>query len=328
MKHTITAEFEIVTPMFLGGAVEDKTGAIELADAIRPPSIKGALRFWWRALQWSQTREQYSCEEAALMHLHAQEAYLFGSATKDKQGGQGVFSLKVKFKNAEQPINNYPANDGARYVGLGLFEMGEHKQRQAFAENQTFTLEVLFHPRAEDADIVSIKQAVEAFGLLGGLGARGQRRGFGSVSLKVLGGVSKLPSDLREYKEKLKNLLAATGNLPEEAPFSVLHRQSQIVLLAKGKTARNVHDKVGSVFKAFRGQDGPYRGKEKIPLGLPLQGVSQKRRASPLSFHIHKLSNGFVGIAILFEAEFHPDYPDVELTIIQTWLAGKEAINR
>ena len=45
----ITASLEIVTPMFLGGAA-----TTEVADAIRPPSIKGALRFWWRALNWSR----------------------------------------------------------------------------------------------------------------------------------------------------------------------------------------------------------------------------------------------------------------------------------
>ncbi|MFZ1105749.1 MAG: type III-B CRISPR module RAMP protein Cmr1 [Hyphomicrobiaceae bacterium] len=41
--HRIEAEFEIVTPMFLGGA--DPKGSAEL----RAASIKGALRFWWRA---------------------------------------------------------------------------------------------------------------------------------------------------------------------------------------------------------------------------------------------------------------------------------------
>jgi CRISPR-associated protein Cmr1 len=35
---------EIITPMFLAGA---DTGQPEL----RPPSIKGAMRFWWRAVQ-------------------------------------------------------------------------------------------------------------------------------------------------------------------------------------------------------------------------------------------------------------------------------------
>jgi len=40
----IKATYKIVTPMFLGGADHE--------EEIRVPSIKGALRFWWRALAW------------------------------------------------------------------------------------------------------------------------------------------------------------------------------------------------------------------------------------------------------------------------------------
>jgi CRISPR-associated protein Cmr1 len=46
----VTARFQIVTPMFLGGAGQK-------AEGIRPPSVKGALRFWWRALNWGRFRQ-------------------------------------------------------------------------------------------------------------------------------------------------------------------------------------------------------------------------------------------------------------------------------
>ena len=41
--HTITFTCETITPMFLSGANQD-------VPELRPPSIKGALRFWWRAM--------------------------------------------------------------------------------------------------------------------------------------------------------------------------------------------------------------------------------------------------------------------------------------
>ena len=41
----ITLEYETVTPMFLGGATGD---AVDLR--FRELSIRGALAFWWRAL--------------------------------------------------------------------------------------------------------------------------------------------------------------------------------------------------------------------------------------------------------------------------------------
>jgi hypothetical protein len=42
---TLQATYRIVTPMFIGDAEQKATD-------LRPPSIKGALRFWWRALNW------------------------------------------------------------------------------------------------------------------------------------------------------------------------------------------------------------------------------------------------------------------------------------
>ena len=41
--QSITFECEVITPMFLAGADG-------VTPELRPPSIKGALRFWWRAL--------------------------------------------------------------------------------------------------------------------------------------------------------------------------------------------------------------------------------------------------------------------------------------
>ena len=41
--ETITFNCRFITPAFLGGA--NPKGTPEL----RPPTIKGALRFWWRA---------------------------------------------------------------------------------------------------------------------------------------------------------------------------------------------------------------------------------------------------------------------------------------
>lgn len=45
MPSKITATYRIVTPMFVGDANQQAT-------EISPQSVKGALRFWWRALNW------------------------------------------------------------------------------------------------------------------------------------------------------------------------------------------------------------------------------------------------------------------------------------
>lgn len=146
--QTIKASFEIVTPMFIGGGDND----VEL----RPPSIKGALRFWWRALYWGQclqdadaklklqghqsTPEKLKID--ALKLLHEREALLFGAAAKEgTKRGQGEFLLRVKHENLyssnknvvhryfkpskEITVNREKKVDpnhlaGARYLGYGL----------------------------------------------------------------------------------------------------------------------------------------------------------------------------------------------------------------
>ena len=69
----ILAEYEITTPMFLGGGVPEDVD-------LRPPSIKGVLRFWWRAMKWGDCLKETDSELEALKKLHRLEADLFGSA--------------------------------------------------------------------------------------------------------------------------------------------------------------------------------------------------------------------------------------------------------
>jgi CRISPR/Cas system CMR-associated protein Cmr1 (group 7 of RAMP superfamily) len=75
--NTLLASFEIVTPMFLGGA-DPKT-----PQGIRPASVKGALRFWWRALNWARVAALHSSDQnAALRQLHQEEGWLFGQSRR------------------------------------------------------------------------------------------------------------------------------------------------------------------------------------------------------------------------------------------------------
>ena len=68
-KNIDAAEFEIevVTPMFLGGA--DPTKA-----ELRVPSIKAAMRFWWRALYDGNDIENMAKKEAEIFGSVANKA--------------------------------------------------------------------------------------------------------------------------------------------------------------------------------------------------------------------------------------------------------------
>ncbi len=78
--HTITFTCETITPMFLSGA--DGT-----TPELRAPSIKGALRFWWRAMNG----------HLSLSELKKQEGEIFGD-----NNNRSKFTLFIKEVNLQK----------------------------------------------------------------------------------------------------------------------------------------------------------------------------------------------------------------------------------
>ena len=143
---TLSASFEIVTPMFIGGSDQQTA-------QLRPSSLKGALRFWWRALNWSRVCALHGSDQnAALRQLHADESRLFGHAATDNGGGQGVFLMQVSdlsVKEQKQPFGT-GFDNGILYLlgqGLGSFRDGNHCLRPGLAAGGSFDLRLLFRPQ-------------------------------------------------------------------------------------------------------------------------------------------------------------------------------------
>lgn len=151
--HTITFTCEVITPMFLAGA-DGQT------PEIRPASIKGALRFWWRAMHgdWE------------LSKLKQQEGKIFGD-----NGGRSCFTIRIMNENKgqgqEKPVYTLPAiKRGSTFdVVLSIQEIPEFSLKH---------LAALF----------------ELTAILGGLGKR-SRRAMGGVKIvkKVIYGQPELP---------------------------------------------------------------------------------------------------------------------------------------
>ncbi|NNJ85355.1 MAG: type III-B CRISPR module RAMP protein Cmr1 [Gammaproteobacteria bacterium] len=337
-RNEITATYRIVTPLFLGDARSEW-----LADTICPTSVKGALRFWWRAVNWRRFRAVTSCDSSALRLLHHEEARLFGSAAGDGQGGQSRFLLRTAFDKPKAEENKWPANDntGSGYLGLGLWETKGKEtgkpqpHRKAFPENHDFRVILRFRPGTQQADIENIRETLRIWGLLGGLGGRGQRRGFGSVAITHLDGRNERTMDEKGYGDRLCSLLGTdtfdTDILTDNPPYTAFGPGFRVIIAASCSDPRKTHNALGQIFKEYRGQNGNLRGQEKIPFGLPLQMVDDKnRRASPLLFHIHPLKgNRFMGVVAFFPTTtFHHDreYADITLFRVEEFLNGKEQI--
>ncbi len=241
----LEATFRIVTPMFLGG--QDKN-----AVDIRSPSVKGALRFWWRALNWGRVLlENNGNEVLALRALHEHEARLFGLAAGDKKGGQGVFLLTCRPAKG----SSYSLADGARLstthpplqahiylLNMALGEMGNRQNpnkysRSALCPGQDFVVDLIFRPQTSESDVLGIAKAIQLMGSLGALGSRA-RHGWGSIALQKLlidgkpDGAIKAHGSLQELQQYLAGLLSAMPDgLP---PFSALSKQARIVFDKNG----------------------------------------------------------------------------------------------
>ena len=301
---TLHAKLRLVTPAFIGDARQKPS-------SLRPPSIKGALRFWWRALAWPRAVAATSTEAEALRWLHEREAELFGVAAKGDAGGQGAFLLRAESPDRPPKISDWPApRSSSAYLGLGLFPMKNYQDRSAIREGVEFELELTFRPGSTDDDREEIRQALRAWGLLGGLGSRA-RRGFGSVQLLEIDRQS-ADGDRDAYESDVGKLLAPAAKV-DDPPFTAFSRNAQFKILAEGTTARDAHAELGRLFYQHRGQPSALRGAAKKAFGLPLAGLdTEHRRASPLFFHIHQVEDAsprrrYVAAALFLPATFHPE---------------------
>lgn len=205
MKNIVTINYKVITPMFLGGENQEKKAEL------RAPSIKGALRFWYRAID-SNYRQH--------------EMRIFGGT--DEGVGQSKFLLRI-----ENSIINH--QNGLTNTLKTLAYGAEN--RNYIKTGETFRLKLIFKPNTNEEDILRVKRALWAFTMLGGLGTR-SRKGFGSLRVTSSTEMDELPSltpKVSELKETLKlftseHINLNTDSLPEYTCWST---QSQCILTGK-----------------------------------------------------------------------------------------------
>lgn len=284
---TITATFVLSTPAFIAGA-DGKVRA-----ELRLPSVLGVLRWWWRALAWSRT--EGADVAARLGQLHKWEAELFGAAAGADHGGQGRFLARLvpplpepagrghrpflpKDKDKQVPTDGgWLRGSGRDYLtGQGL------NGRHYFSNGAAFTIELRNRHRdgwsIAGSGAPSVIDAVEALGLLGGIGAR-TRRGFGSVRLQKLtidGGDRPQPSTAGAYIEALGRLLAshaAPAADSAEVPYSAFSSLTRLAYVqAQSSDVAGLHDEMGHRLQYYRSYGFKLRNGTRIVGGRPLPG--------------------------------------------------------
>jgi CRISPR-associated protein Cmr1 len=213
----ISVRLEVVTPILGGGF---QTRMVDDIDVIRAVTVRGHLRFWWRALRGH--------EFGSPADLHAAESALWGRAATD-EGGRSAVEIRVE---VEQPgtiddsdIRLYDSKDGQATRGAyALWPARAEKEKGQIktppAPRRTpgtrFRL-TLIEPENRESEI---RNVVRAWILFGGYGSR-TRRGLGSF--KVIDDANAwLPGDeTREAFTALfaRDVFAPPGSSAIDAPW-------------------------------------------------------------------------------------------------------------
>jgi len=142
---SITFNCEVITPMFLAGA-DGST------PELRPASIKGTLRFWWRAMNG----------DLGLEELKKREGEIFGD-----NSSRSCFTIRIT----------------DRQINVGESIPVPHKRYKISSINKGSTFSVIFSIiESESFNIGKLKSLFEITTILGGYGKR-SRRAMGSIKI-------------------------------------------------------------------------------------------------------------------------------------------------
>lgn len=199
---TLSITLRTVTPLFLGGC--------DSQAELRGPSIKGALRFWFRFAEGAR-------QGGNLTEVRQAEDRLFGSAGE----GTGLFRVRLR----SRPVI-FPAKSEEWSIAMGYLGYGPVGKRSFIAPKQQIEFDFVFTKKATNSDIQRVYESLWLWTHLGGFGSRA-RRGWGSLALQepATGFVPRVivDGDKEQIETQIRDGIAnivGTGSLPVTASYT------------------------------------------------------------------------------------------------------------
>lgn len=236
----LTLSFQVTTLRYGGGVQARHPDTIT---PIRENTLRGALRFWWRAFF------AYQFPNAAA--LRAQENEIWGSTERASR-------IVLKVRSCSEPAPTSAAattsGNGNRKLEYALFpaQQGLNTIGVLSASGLTFTLEVTAD---SPESLKHAKCALFAFANFGGYGAR-TRRGCGSLYCQSLAPVPSNTKDVRPILAHLQKPLFPPGKHQPATDWPSL-KNSQIVLGPKALPVQQAWEEVIRLYRAFRQDRAP-----------------------------------------------------------------------
>lgn len=291
---TQVREYELITPLFGGGV---KPGEADPITTIRGSSIRGQLRFWWRACRGGAF--------ADLEQMKRAEDAIWGTASKDKKGEKPASKVQVFVETANKGVELiHSAKDINPYTAFPL-----RQENKKLRDNIKFTLTIkLNNISKKELDTLGLKDlqteveaALWAWETFGGIGAR-TRRGFGAISIKSKEINTKDVEN--NIRAGLKKHVIDSTNWPQNVPH-LSHKLEFKILpttFANGKEASNI---LISKLKIFRQQRNGNQGRSRWPEPDAIRRLTQQHLVNQNKDHnpthpVNKFPRAVFGLPIIF----------------------------
>lgn len=297
----IVFECESITPMFMYGA-DGKT------PELRPASIKGVMRFWWRAIHGNSN----------IKELKEAESNIFGST-----GRRSRVNIRVQYKSIENNVDKNKNNvvkiekiEKIPYLFYPFYLDGAEKEKKCFLN---FKFKVIL----SSCDKKALKEACYSFTLLslfGGLGSR-SRRGGGNFVITNISDTNyhqfllQNTDNLKSIYEEIQEYFSETYKIDKVTDeYSTLNIEN--FKLSKAKTSwSEALKEIGKKYSSFR-KKKENKLLKNASFGLPIvfentiEVVTKpeyERRASPMIIKILKVQNKYYLLVLKLNGEFLPE---------------------
>lgn len=193
-------DIEFITPLFMSGADQQD---VEL----RAPSIKGVMRYWFRAMMGKILNDDFC-------RLREIEGDLFGNTKDEKSATASKFGIETRLldmKNAHFDfIQQRGEFAGLRYLGFPFYPPKKSAQaRPAISVHSKCRSNFILRQTCSDVEAQVIIATFWLLANLGNIGSR-SRRGFGSFRVinqakDIFGFNFKIPPEIKDVPGYLKN---------------------------------------------------------------------------------------------------------------------------
>jgi len=303
----ITYECEVVTPMFLSGANQREA-------ELRTQSIKGALRFWWRALYGSDDIED----------MKKKESEIFGNTEKKSKISINVDDI---FENRIENLpkgKNFTVESTKKakvftlgiidYLAYGLhdYQKGRNIYNRSFINSgKNFKINFKIDSRFREEILNSFNILID----YGGLGAR-SRNGFGSISCKDCEKINIKDFFIERVKKYtafnsdswIKTFDKHNSWIDALSEIGLKYREARLSLERKHSFERR-----GLVAKPIE-----VKG-EKIP-----HEIRNERQAKTYFLSVNKVDNKYVGKILFLPYEGDRNYESVNEDMKKIITGGKK----